>query len=631
MYSSLSSSQQNNNQNVNAESMTTNPLLSSQISNNFNSDEEQDYIVISKQSNNTNRHKVIIGLVTAIVVTIVLIVAASLLGKDDDNDKKQDQDSNTGKPTLLGLACGKLSREECSSTSTNSECIWCTSYAIPSRCYSHDEAKQLPDGVFVCDTQKKPQQQQQPDTTTTTHKKTPPAAILPIGDNKLSNIPYPKPYLEIINYQIINKKKNILDDSDDVVHPKLCDSKVAQLSGYFHVSPAKKYFFWFFESRRNPSQDPVVLWLTGGPGCSSEIALFAENGPCSVNDQGDNTKNNQFSWNTRANLLYIDQPAGTGFSTGPLTDHNEATVSEDMYSFLMAFFQSQEANKYASLPFYITGESYAGHYVPAAAHKIFVKNQHATFKINLKGVAVGNGLTDPELQYPLFPAMAKPYVDESVFHAMEKAVAPCVRQIRACQALSKWLPDFGSLPICENAVQFCNNALIAPIQRTGLNHYDLRIKCEIPGLCYDFGNIKRYLSRPDVRQALGVPSSVGAWEDCSTSVHMSLLGDWMLNYAQTLPDLLEANIPVLIYAGDTDYICNWMGNKAWVMNLDWAGKQDFTTARDLPWKDGKGEVRSAKGFTFLKLTNCGHMAPMDCGSATLEMLDQLLFSSFETK
>ena len=93
----------------------------------------------------------------------------------------------------------------------------------------------------------------------------------------------------------------------------LCDP-VKQYSGYFSLTTgAKHYFYWFFESRNDPAHDPVVLWMTGGPGCSSEVALFGENGPCSVSADGSHTVTNPYSWNSNASILYIDQPAGTGF------------------------------------------------------------------------------------------------------------------------------------------------------------------------------------------------------------------------------------------------------------------------------------------------------------------------------
>ena len=100
------------------------------------------------------------------------------------------------------------------------------------------------------------------------------------------------------------------------------------------------YFYWFFESRSAPKSDPVVLWMTGGPGCSSEVALFGENGPCSVNAAGDGTIPNAFSWNSNASLLYIDQPAGTGFSYGAGADTDEDGVATDMYDFLQQFMQA---------------------------------------------------------------------------------------------------------------------------------------------------------------------------------------------------------------------------------------------------------------------------------------------------
>jgi len=124
-------------------------------------------------------------------------------------------------------------------------------------------------------------------------------------------------------------------------------------------------FYWLFESQGNPQTDPLVLWLTGGPGCSSELALFFENGPYTVNPDLSLTPN-PYSWNTNANLLYVDQPAGTGFSYAKNTSGyviNEAQVAADFYVFLQNFMK--KFPQYASLPFFITGESYGGHYVPA--------------------------------------------------------------------------------------------------------------------------------------------------------------------------------------------------------------------------------------------------------------------------
>ena len=135
----------------------------------------------------------------------------------------------------------------------------------------------------------------------------------------------------------------------------LCDPGVKQYSGYIDLSTgAKSLFYWAFESRNDPATDPVILWMTGGPGCSSAVALFGENGPCKVNADGTATKLNPYSWNRNATLIYVDQPAGTGFSYGA-KDSTEAGVARDMVDFLVQWFRTHD--KFSNHDLYVTGES----------------------------------------------------------------------------------------------------------------------------------------------------------------------------------------------------------------------------------------------------------------------------------
>ncbi|KAE8797451.1 serine carboxypeptidase-like [Hordeum vulgare] len=101
-----------------------------------------------------------------------------------------------------------------------------------------------------------------------------------------------------------------------------------------------KLFYFFFESRRHKKEEPVVIWLTGGPGCSSELALFYDNGPFHITDNM-SLLWNEFGWDQESNLIYIDRPTGTGFSYSSNshdTRHNEAGVSNDLYDFLQSEF-----------------------------------------------------------------------------------------------------------------------------------------------------------------------------------------------------------------------------------------------------------------------------------------------------
>ena len=371
--------------------------------------------------------------------------------------------------------------------------------------------------------------------------------------------------------------------------PEICDKNVKQYAGYFQLEQQnKEYFYWMFESRRVPSSDPLLLWLTGGPGCSSELALFAENGPCKVNAAGTDTTLNPNSWNNQANLLYIDQPPGTGFSTGKY-DNNETQVAEDTFEFLVEFYKAHP--EYANNDFFIVGESYAGHYVPAIAHRIYVGNQNNESNINMKGVGIGNGLTDPEIQYKYYPQMAYnstsaprvPGWTEKTYKFIESAVPGCIKSIKNCNSNEK-----GAELSCYFAYENCNMNLVEPVEFSGINLYDLRINCTKPPLCYDFSNVASYLNSPTVQAALGVKSK---WQDCNRVVTIGFLLDWMHDFQNKIPVLLEAGIPVLVYAGDQDFICNWLGNKAWTLALEWSGKDAFNKAEDRLWDPIKTNSR----------------------------------------
>uniref|UniRef100_A0A7S1NBK7 Carboxypeptidase n=1 Tax=Eutreptiella gymnastica TaxID=73025 RepID=A0A7S1NBK7_9EUGL len=413
--------------------------------------------------------------------------------------------------------------------------------------------------------------------------------------------------------------------------PTLCDPSVKQHSGYLKVGWEKEYFFWLHESRSKPATDPLVLWLTGGPGCSSQLALLAENGPCNMGKDGNVTRN-PFSWTTRANVMWVDQPAGTGFSTGLLNlDHDEKGVAQDMYKFLQAFYKALP--QYKTNPFYIFGESYAGHYVPAVGHRVWYGNKiREGFPIPLKGIGVGNGLTDPEEQYKWYPDMAKDggkseggtlqhgVITSAVeIAAMKAASYPCVAAIKACN-----MGGTNATAACRAAYVMCNYAEVVPYEMTGMNPYDMRIKCENGRLCYDFSNVERYLNRPDVQQQLGVSKQ---WQSCNMIVNALFQGDWMHNYQTSLPDLLASDIKVLIYAGDVDYICNWLGNKKWTLGMAWPHQKEYNAAPDKPFMMGSKEVgrlRTANGFSFLQVYQAGHMVPMDQPEVALYMLDSFI-------
>ncbi|KAL1368121.1 hypothetical protein HN51_022245 [Arachis hypogaea] len=417
--------------------------------------------------------------------------------------------------------------------------------------------------------------------------------------------------------QIIEKRLRFpnLSPSDSGVSVQ----DLGHYAGYYSIehSHAARMFYFFFESRNNSKEDPFVIWLTGGPGCSSEIALFYENGPFKITDNLTLVWND-YGWDKAANLLYVDQPTGTGFSYS--TDsrdirHDEKGVSNDLYDFIQAFFE--EHPQYAKNDFFITGESYAGHYIPAFAARVHKGNQaNEGIHINLKGFAIGNGLTDPAIQYKAYPdyALDMGIISKATHKRLNLLLVP------ACELAIKLCGTDGTVA-CTAAYVVCNTIFSDIMLHAGdANYYDIRKKCE-GSLCYDFSNMDKFLNLPSVRDSLGVGKI--HFVSCSTEVYMALLVDWMRNLEVGIPALLEDGIKLLVYAGEYDLICNWLGNSRWVHAMEWSGQSQFVASPEIPFiVDGSeaGLLKSHGPLSFLKVHDAGHMVPMDQPKASLEML-----------
>lgn len=396
----------------------------------------------------------------------------------------------------------------------------------------------------------------------------------------------------------------------------LWPDNVTQHSGYITVNGTYEngvhLFYWMFESRSAPKNSPLLLWLTGGPGCSSELALFYENGPYTINKDL-SLSTNPYSWNSFANLLFVDQPVGTGFSYADSSfDYviDETQIANEMYTFLQNFLQMYP--QYRGLDFFISGESYAGHYIPAISSRIIQGNQnHEGPTINLQGSAIGNGWVDPIIQYGQYSEFAyqNGLIGLATYEVAKAEYLACAAAIET----GVWIV----------AIDACNIMLETILTAAGnINVYDIRKQCTYPPLCYDFTLLDEFIALPQVRKALGVGDH--DWSDCNTEVHTLLLGDWISNLAVDIPILLaQKNYTVLIYSGTEDFICNYFGGKAWTAALPWPGQSGFNNAPEKDWNvsgQKAGTSKTYQGFTFLEVFGAGHMVPMDQPQNALNML-----------
>jgi carboxypeptidase C (cathepsin A) len=334
-----------------------------------------------------------------------------------------------------------------------------------------------------------------------------------------------------------------------------------QESGYINVDEAKgkNLFYWLVTSdlvsevTLDQRKDiPLMLWLTGGPGCSSMYALLRENGPCLIL-HGEKTIPNPYSWSRVAHVIWIDQPAGVGFSyqdesTAPVG--NEEEVSKDVDKFLQLFFADHP--ELAHNPFFLAGESYAGHFIPAIATHILTHNAlrddihkrkpelAGRLKVNLKGVSIGNGDTDQETVFSTAEDYLQhnPYNDhllsDSELTDLHGRAPKCLSLLRTCNQLSAVEQTFGrqrlhtsadthrqkqATKACILASIACQTTFYFPVSKSFHSTMDVRERCSMAAHnCYTFAHEQAFLRSPVTQAALGIRKESKSWQFCNLEV-----------------------------------------------------------------------------------------------------------------
>lgn len=418
-----------------------------------------------------------------------------------------------------------------------------------------------------------------------------------------------------------------------------CDPTVNVYTGYLDVDAgAKHLFFYFFESRRDPAKDDVMMWINGGPGCSSAMGLLMELGPCSI-DMSKSSSNgtvwNPYSWNSESNIFFLDQPAGVGFSYADFGETVETTESAalNIYAFITIFFETFP--QFAGRPIHLSGESYGGRYLPVFASYIHDQNGIAAAEgrptINLQSVLIGNGITDISTLY------AGRYEVECGRASLDipfQKITECVRMKIALPRCEKamhrdCIEHFDSID-CRSAVEFCDNQLSTAYWASGRNVYDISKMCVGDSLCYvENGIISDFLNLPETRELLGVETPSN-FTPCSNDVGRNFdahMDKWNVPTQYYVAGLLDRGIRVLIYAGTYDWQCNWVANKLWVDKLEWEGQEGYNKEQ---WRDWfvngvkAGETKRFGKLSFATIRGAGHMVPHDKPAESLAMVSRWL-------
>ncbi|KAK4754570.1 hypothetical protein SAY87_002674 [Trapa incisa] len=391
----------------------------------------------------------------------------------------------------------------------------------------------------------------------------------------------------------------------------------AHYSGYVTVNQqaGRALFYWLVESpeSRMPASRPLVLWLNGGPGCSSVAYGAAEEiGPFRIRPDGRALYLNPYAWNNLANILFLESPAGVGFSyTNTTTDlytAGDKRTAEDAYTFLLNWFE--RFPQYEHRDFYIVGESYAGHYVPQLSQIVYERNKGIQSPaINFKGFMVGNAVTDDYHDYigTFEYWWTHGLISDSTYRALRAACGSgsslhpsldCIKALYIAEA------EQGNIDPYSIFTQPCNNT--NALKQNLRGHYPWMSRAYDP--CTE-RHSQIYFNLLEVQKALhanvtGIPYP---WKTCSDIVG-NYWADSPLSMLPIYQELIAAGIKIWVFSGDTDSIVPLTASRYSIDALKLA-----TVTNWYPWYD-KGKVggwsQIYKGLTFVSVTGAGHEVPL---------------------
>ncbi|CAH8316625.1 unnamed protein product [Eruca vesicaria subsp. sativa] len=353
-------------------------------------------------------------------------------------------------------------------------------------------------------------------------------------------------------------------------------------TGYIGVGEEEhlQLFYYFIKSEKNPKEDPLLLWLTGGPGCSSLTGLLFENGPVTFN-VSDFLLNGgsipallptTYSWTKVANIIFLDQPVGTGFSyatTQLLDTPSDSGEAKHIHQFIRKWLSKHR--EFISNPFYVTGDSYSGKIIPATVQEISNGNDLG-FKpqINLKGYVLGNPVTDTEFdanqRIPFAHGMA--VISDELFQSLKRSCrgsyetidphnTECLKYYyQFIECISRI--NFANIlvPRCEEASSFQRGVIILGNDSAADE-------------CYVYKDLLSSLwaNNESVRKALHVvKGSIEKWVRCSGE-------PYNIDIKSSIPYHINNSIKgyrSLIFSGDHDLLVPFVSTQAWIRSLGYS-------------------------------------------------------------
>ncbi|CAO1636521.1 unnamed protein product [Parajaminaea phylloscopi] len=404
----------------------------------------------------------------------------------------------------------------------------------------------------------------------------------------------------------------------------------------------RKFFFWWWPHNGTVGSDDLVIWLNGGPGCSSLEGLLEENGPVTISSKKagvTDAKVNPYSWHKLANTLWIEQPVSVGLGRGRPDIKDEHGVAKEFYGFLQNYFTVFPQLKGKKL--WITGESYAGQYIPYIVDYIYKQKD----TLNLQGFNVNDpsivndyiGEEIPSYQFALDHKQELGLNDSFVSHLTARAdklgVAKFIDQ-------NLQFPPKGKI-LVPKALVDDNVGFWTPIYNAAndanacFSVYNIHIKCPAPEDPLGFSAGSQNSGQDNfINDTPGFKAYVHAdgktWVECTDNpVFIGNGGDQSPHPADTdlLGTVIEKSKRSVIQHGLLDYVLIANGTLLGIQNSTWHGQQGFQQAPSTALiVDGQkaGTYHTERGLTFAYVEGSGHMIPEDKPAVAYKLHQYLL-------
>eukprot|EP01063_Lacrimia_lanifica_P015432 TRINITY_DN2219_c0_g1_i4.p1 TRINITY_DN2219_c0_g1~~TRINITY_DN2219_c0_g1_i4.p1 ORF type:complete len:451 (+),score=171.16 TRINITY_DN2219_c0_g1_i4:340-1692(+) len=412
------------------------------------------------------------------------------------------------------------------------------------------------------------------------------------------------------------------------------DNSDVSWSGYIDEDGdnATAIHFWFHEARGGGDGKPVILWLQGGPGSAGSMGSFFQMGPYRVDrvDGEVRMSKREVSWTDEFNVLFVDQPVGTGLSYAPLLKLSVTlrSCADRMYSFMRTFYAQEDFAKFRANELYMVGEGFTGRFAPYFAQRWAGKADYKAV-MNLKGLAVGDGWNAPCFQIGYWVEVAEVL---GIITARQAAEARAVEQgpMRlACEA-HDWL-------LAQSLSHVITFGIVG--MAAGMPLYDSR-RHEYRPHDYDYYPITEFMNNKTIRELLHVDRPEAAdWKFVmnSTTVDYLMLPENFIDSSPWYTECLDKlGLRVLIYEGQNDPLWGPKAQLAWLDQLAWSGNRAWLHSKQKPFhvKDAAGEAtgvpvgfhrQAGDNMQWAMIFNAGHSVPMDEPAAAFTMIKNFVY------